>query len=372
MRRSTSRGWLHLAAIATVASTIMLLAGAASARPWLGVYTQSLTGELRDGMGLHDGDGVIIDRVVDGSPADRAGLRKGDVIERFNARHVTAPDDLARLVGNARHDQEVSLSILRDGQERSIDVTLAERPTDEDEMAPPSAPDAPEAPETPETPEAPSAPRAPHAMKFKIVTPDGDSDGQTHVYRMDGDSPDGQGTHDWAQQLPNLGNLGNLGNMRFLGMGRTRLGVRIESLNDDLASALGAPDHDGVLVVGVMKDTPAERAGLRAGDVIRSVDDHSVTDAEGLVRAIADAGESASLGVWRKGERRTVEAKLDAAPRVRRDGGSGDNAPAPNWTGKRVRDRDSSGDDQDLRQQLQDLKDQLRELKQELEDHKHD
>ena len=54
----------------------------------------------------------------------------------------------------------------------------------------------------------------------------------------------------------------------LMGAGRGRLGVRIESLNEDLAGALGAPGKQGVLVLEVLDDTPAARAGLRAGDVI--------------------------------------------------------------------------------------------------------
>jgi len=367
MRRTTPRGWRWLSALATVALTTMLLAGAAWARPWLGVYTQEITGELRDGLDLH-GDGVLVNRVVDGSPADRAGLRKGDVIVRYNSRGVGSPDELARLVGDSRNDQEIELSILRDGRSRSLSVQLAERPSDDEEMSP----RAPEAPEAPQAPEAPPAPRAKHDMKFKIVTPDDDQgDGHAHVYRWEGDL-DPEQMNGWMRQLP--GNLGDLGNLRMLGMlgGRGRLGVRIESLSDDLASALGAPDKEGVLVLGVMKDTPAEKAGLRAGDVITSVDDHKVADTEALVRAIGDADGKVSLGVWRKGAKRTVEAELeDGARRLHREMSMDEDRSGDKRKVIRLRDHDST-DDGDLRQQIDELRQQLRELKQQLEERHHD
>src|SRR6266850_442545 len=84
-------------------------------RAWLGVYTQALTPELLEGIS-YKGTGVLVNRVVPGSPADRAGVQKGDIITGFNARNVDSPDGLSDLVGRGRSGQAASLRIVRDGK----------------------------------------------------------------------------------------------------------------------------------------------------------------------------------------------------------------------------------------------------------------
>ena len=118
MRRTTRRAGLMLFALTLAALFAVVHAPAASARPWLGVYTQEITGELRDGMDLTSAAGVLVNRVVTDGPADRAGLQQGDVIVRFNSRAVESPAALALMVGEARDRQEVAIQILRAGEQR--------------------------------------------------------------------------------------------------------------------------------------------------------------------------------------------------------------------------------------------------------------
>ncbi len=360
MNRITRRGALVLAAIMLTAFAAIARVPAASARPWLGVVTQALTGDLREGLDLPDAAGVLVNRVVAGGPADKAGLRKGDVIVRLNSRAVESPAALARMVGDAREDQEVALQVLRGGDTKTIPVVLGTWSGDD----------------TPFAPEAPPAPAPPG---------DDDEKGDSHrdmrvrifgngekpeVYRFDGDVDKLPGhVREMLRDMPGLDGNGGLHALRVMGAGRGRLGVRIESLNDGLAAALGAPGTDGVLVLEVMKDTPAERAGLGAGDVILTADGHDVKNAEGLVQALRDVDGKVSLTVLRKGSRRTVEAELAATPRKMRWEGS---MAAPGRRGDsksedRIRLRGDAGGD-DLRQQLEELRQQLRELRQQLKD----
>jgi S1-C subfamily serine protease len=130
MRRTTQRWWLACLALAITALVGTLHVASAATRPWLGVYTQEITGELRDGLDLH-GDGVLVNRVVDGGPADRAGVHNGDLILKFNSHAVTSPDALARLVGDAREGQKVSLVVSRHGENHELTATLAPRPGDD-------------------------------------------------------------------------------------------------------------------------------------------------------------------------------------------------------------------------------------------------
>lgn len=157
--------------------------------------------------------------------------------------------------------------------------------------------------------------------------------------------------------------------------GRGRLGVRIETLNDDLASALGSSGLKGVLVVEVLNDTPAEKAGLKAGDVITAVGGHKVYDSDDLVSALRDESGAVSLSVARRGSTRTIEATLEANPWSMRMG-RGDGAMGLgrlrelDRIAPRARTQRADGDD--LRQQLDELREQVRELRQQLEEKHHD
>jgi serine protease Do len=247
---------------------------ATGGRAWLGVYTQSLTSELREGMS-YKGQGVLVNRVVEDSPADRAGVKKGDVITSFNSRSVDSPDGLADLVGQGKDGQSVALRVVRDGQARTLTAKLAAR-DDDDDMG--------------------MSGEGPHEIRIKD---------------FDSDLP-----HDMEMNMPGV--------MRW--MGRGRLGVRVETLNPDLGGYFSVPDGKGVLVVEVMKDTPAEKAGLKAGDVITRVGDRPVSDAGELTRALGDDQGKVTLGIVRKGARRTLDAELEKAQdrviRIRRGDGT--------------------------------------------------
>jgi len=308
---------------------VLLVSGAGPARgaddqeAWLGVQTQTLTPELREGLG-YDGAGALVNRVVDGSPADRAGVRKGDVIVGLNGATVASATDLARAVTAARVGQTVSLRIVREGAHRSLSAKLAARPEEGGDSEMRDAPETPEAPEAPEPPQPPS-----------VKNDDGDFD-----FSFRGAGP----------------------GMAWLGMGRGRLGVRVESLNPDLGSYFGARDGKGVLILEVLKDTPAERAGLKAGDVVTRVGERSIASSEELVNALSSAERRVTLTIVRKGQTRTIESELNEgsrAMRIPRDGALG------------LRDGDVRilrGGDADLRRQLDDLRRELRELKQRVQE----
>jgi membrane-associated protease RseP (regulator of RpoE activity) len=374
MRSHTRRVGLALFALTLTALFALAHAATATARPWLGVYTQEITGDLRDGMDLHAAGGVLVNRVVADGPADRAGVRSGDVILRFNARTVESPEDLARMVGAARERQAVSVEVLRRGERRTYTVTLAAASED-------GARGAPAAPRTPPTP--PTPPRLEdmghgdsrddadrHEVRVKVFR-NGD---QPESYRVDGDLDQLPGkVREMLHGVPGLDGNGGLHALRVMGASRGRLGVRIESLNEDLAAALGAPGAEGVLVLEVMSDTPAERAGLRSGDVIITVGGQDVKDAEELVEALRDVDGKVSITVSRKGTRRTVEAELAATPRTSRGQGprAGHGRMGETDREDRLRDR-SDADNGDLRQQMEELRQQLRELRQQLEDQHHE
>lgn len=350
MRRTTPLRWLVLsAALAVLASPSL-----AEARAWLGVYTQEVTSELRDALDLR-GDGAVVTSVVPDSPAGRAGIRKGDVIVSVDRRDVGSPSDLSEAIGDAREGESVSIGIVRQSGRLNLAVRLGERPRDDEELAP--APPAAPTPRVAPVPRTPKAPKAPRELRW-YSSDDVDKDEIRQRIR---------------EVVPNF-EFDEAGPGRSMvwmgGAGRGRLGVRIESLSDDLAAALGAPGTRGALVVEVLKKTPAEAAGIRAGDIITAVDGAAVYDTDGLVKALADESGKVSVSLVRRGEKRTVEAELEDSPRVirLRDG------KGPMGLGRMGDDRGldvrikRNADDEDLRKELEELREQLRELRRELQE----
>jgi serine protease Do len=89
------------------------------------------------------------------------------------------------------------------------------------------------------------------------------------------------------------------------------LGVEIQDLNADAAESLGLPDAKGALVATVAPDSPAAKAGLKTGDVIRAFDGKPVEHIKDLTRLVADSGEGkVPLEVWRDGKVTKLSAKL--------------------------------------------------------------
>jgi serine protease Do len=94
------------------------------------------------------------------------------------------------------------------------------------------------------------------------------------------------------------------------------LGVRIQPVTEDIAEGLDLDAPKGALIAEVTDDSPAEAAGLAAGDVVLSVNDKPIDDVRDLTRSIArlDPGADAELGLWRQGENETVTVELGAFP----------------------------------------------------------
>jgi serine protease Do len=273
---------------------------------WLGVYTQTLTAELREGLN-YSGTGALVSRVVENSPAAKAGVQKGDVIVGLNTTTIESSSDLTDTVGKLKVGQSVSVRIVRDGTRRSLNAKLAVRPADDLEWS-----DAPEA-----------------SGKHYHSNSDGDFD------------------FNFNDMMPGMFS------------GRGRLGVRVQDLNTDLGSYFGITDGKGVLITEVLKDTPAEKAGLKAGDVITKVGDKKVEDSDDLVSALRDADSKVALTVMRQKASRTIQSELrDPMVRVRRGPMS--------YRAPEIRIQRDVPDD--VRRELDDLRRELRDLKSKLEE----
>ena len=99
-------------------------------RGWLGVRIQQVTQDIAESVGLKDVSGAMIAGVNDGGPADKAKIRNGDIVLRFNGQEVKDMPALPRLVAETEVGKQVPIVVWRDGKEVTISATLAEKPSD--------------------------------------------------------------------------------------------------------------------------------------------------------------------------------------------------------------------------------------------------
>jgi serine protease Do len=99
-------------------------------RGYMGATIAPVTEELAKEFKVPDTAGALIQDVTPGSPADKAGLKPGDVVRKFNGRPVNDAGELLSLVANTNPGTTVTLEILRNGQVETKQVTLEQRPTD--------------------------------------------------------------------------------------------------------------------------------------------------------------------------------------------------------------------------------------------------
>jgi len=228
---------------------------------FLGVYAEDVNKENLSTYRQSQVRGVGITEIVKGSPAEKAGLKKGDVILRFDNEAVTSVRKLNRLVGESSPDQTARLSISRGGSEQEVSVTLGKRTENSD--------------------------------TFRMIAPGGEF-GRINPQPM----PRIEG-------FPGLNQNGD--NNFFFNFGNNRrIGVSTQQLTKQLADYFGVKEG-GVLITSVNEDSPAAKAGLRAGDIITAIDGENVAGSGDLSRAINKQKEGdVTLTVVRDKNQRTI------------------------------------------------------------------
>ncbi len=213
---------------------------------YLGVQTREVTKENFSKYGLSRVQGVAIEKVMKDSPAEKAGLQDGDVITRFNGESVTSTRKLTRLISEVAVDHTAELTVLRNGSEQNINVTMGKRSSSRVFSGNFEFPNV----------------EIPRVEMPKIEIPEG-------IYDLE-KMPKGTGQ-----------------NRLFWNFSSSRIiGVSVSSLTKQLGDYFGVEEGKGLLVNNIVKDSPAERAGLKAGDVIIEVDGQEVKNSFDLVRKI--------------------------------------------------------------------------------------
>ena len=115
-------------------------------RGWLGVQIQQVTDEIAESLGLTEARGALVAGVLDGSPAEAAKMKEGDVILKFNGRDVNESRKLPRIVADTAVGKTVKVVVWRGGREVTVDVTLGELEKFDEANLPASGSDEPTAP----------------------------------------------------------------------------------------------------------------------------------------------------------------------------------------------------------------------------------
>jgi serine protease Do len=243
---------------------------------FLGVYAEDINKENMARYGMREVRGVGITQVVKDSPAEKAGLKKDDVIVRFEGDSVTSVRKLNRLVSEVAPDQTVKLGISRGGGEQEVAVTIGKRNQSMNAF---------------ERLEGLEGLKGLEELK-----------GLDKLKEFHGlMPPDGQ-VWKWKGQEPGKdGMVFAFGNHR-------RIGVSTMELTKQLADYFGIADGKGVLVTSVSDNSPAAKAGLKAGDIITSIDGDKVEGAGDLARGInKNKDGDVTLEVIRDRKQRTIK-----------------------------------------------------------------
>jgi serine protease Do len=176
-------------------------------RGWLGVMIQKITPELKEKLGLKDEHGALVSDVTPGGPAEKAGIKRGDVIVSFDGKEIREMRDLPQIVGSTHVDKEVSVSVIRNAKKKDFEVKI--------------------------------------------------------------------------------GKLDEEGGPRAVGGERPELGFSVEEITPELANRWRLPETSGVVVSKVEGGSPAEEAGMKAGDVVLEIDQTPVRNVSAFTQKIA-------------------------------------------------------------------------------------
>ena len=309
---------------------LLVLAGTATAGdPYLGITMTQVTPSMARALKLEDGIGVLVDRVVIGSPAEQAGLQSGDVILAMDDHPITGNRVLSRLLRERRPGDELKLAIQREGKQRRIKVIVGERP------------------------------------RRKV-------DGRSGIL-------DGIELWQWIEGEQN-GLQASL-KEHLTRLTRGYLGVGLDE------SPRPEGEKQGALISAVNADSPAEQAGLKPGDLIVAFNGAPVQDHAALQQHMDETkpGDTVELRIDREGDMReiTIELagmaeRLGLSELIQRFQSRDPSAPSvkapmipprPSPPLRPAPPRGLQGEQEDLkelRKDLEELKEQLRKLREEL------
>ncbi len=251
-----------------------------SSKAWLGVYLESVDYDISEDYDLSVNYGAFIARVIDDSPAEEAGLKDGDVVIKMDGKKITDSDDLIDFIDDKINGDEITLTIIRDNDEKKLDVTLGRN----------------------------SSRRWSYNKSPRIIVYSDDDDDHDFDFNFDFD-------HDFDFDFDD--NHGRkyyqFGHNNRYNKNHGYIGVHLSELNKQLGEYFGVKKGRGVLISEVVEDSPAEKAGLKAGDVIIKANDEKVYDSQDLIEIISDLDEGDKVNIKIIRDRKEKEFTIEVA-----------------------------------------------------------
>ena len=273
---AAKRTFVLMMSIALLVTVVVAQAG--EEKGYLGVKLQELTPSMAKALQMDDESGVMINEIVDDSPAEKAGLEDGDVILEFNGKSISDNNDLVKAVRRTSPGDNVEVVVLRNGKNKTLNVEIGKHEdksfawvSGDDDM---------------------------HGSHFEHY-----GDGEHKVIVMSGDDDN----FVWSSG----------GDVSFgFDNDRGYMGVNLDDLNEQMGEYFGVEDGKGALVTEVVEDSPADKAGLKAGDVIVRLGEKEIDSSSALHKAVADTEpeQQMSVKVLRKGQSKDMSITLGEVP----------------------------------------------------------
>ena len=222
--------------------------------------------------------GVRIDEVNEDGPAEKAGIKAGDIVVEYDGERVRSARQFTRLVQETPEGRTVAIGLLRDGKKQNVNAT-----PENGRMTWNFGPDIDRA--------LREAERGMRGFRF-------DGPGPNFDFHYDGREPR-RFEYRIPDRLP-----------PFTGRARGRLGVTVQSLTPDLEEYFGAT-NGGALVSSVSRDSAAAKAGIKAGDVIVSINGKAVGDSDDLIGELGELDGDVTIVVMRDRKEMTLKATLE-------------------------------------------------------------
>jgi membrane-associated protease RseP (regulator of RpoE activity) len=232
---------------------------------------------LREDVKSDEG-GALVENVVDDSPADKAGLKEGDVIIAFGGDVVRGPARVTQKLRSSKPGDKVNFDVRRDGRVQKLTVELGER----------------------------------SFSAWKVRSGDLGQLDENQQRELE------KTLKGLDEKLPELGRIGKMQlyspgrrGMFYFGRHKPLLGVEMIDTTPELREALGGTKGAGVLVGKVLAGSAAEKGGVRVGDLILSVDGEKIADPGDLGEAIGKReGKAIDLEIVRDKKTTHVKAVL--------------------------------------------------------------
>jgi S1-C subfamily serine protease len=253
----------------------MIFVGSASAA-FLGVSLEEET-EYEEG-------GARVTSVVEGSPAEAAGLKEGDIIVGFDGSTVRGPVGLTKMIHAREAGDAVAITVVRDGQREKLKAELGDR-----------------------------VETMPRTLAWTFLE-DGDFKIEAPEKYLESQERLKENLERLKDRYIDLHHCeeGDCTLQFFSGWaGKPKLGVQLVEMTPELREHLGGTRETGILVSKVLPGTPAREAGIRVGDLIVAVAGEEVSHASDIRRALKDkAGETFDVEVIRDGAPMRIEVTL--------------------------------------------------------------